>query len=234
MADALHAIFAHAGRSIPRALRDWHRRLDAICDAYQATTPDAHIVEVRLDARVYAFDLALERVVVAWGLSAPPERERDAGRMAGFPDPNVGWGKRRIGASDRGHFLAHSAGGDMDINLFPQGRGLNRGWSPRGRVYRQMERYAAGHPGTFMFHQPEYSDESWIPRALVYGVLREDGRWWKERFENTDARSARAAPRSSRRRTRARDATRASPSERSAARPPPRAKGAPTPTRRRT
>jgi hypothetical protein len=188
MSDVLKAVFECCGRPVPRGLRGWDQRVDAICDAYRGGTPEAQIVEVRLDTLVYDFDLTLERVVVAWGVSVTPSGARDSGRMAGFPDPNRGWGKQRAGAADRGHFLAHSAGGGMDINLFPQGRGLNRGWSPRGRVYRRMERYAAEHPGTFVFHQPEYTGESWIPSALVYGVLREDGDWWTERFENSDAR----------------------------------------------
>ncbi len=34
---------------------------------------------------------------------------------------------------DKGHFIAHYSGGPIDINLFPQHRDVNRGWSSQGR-----------------------------------------------------------------------------------------------------
>jgi hypothetical protein len=54
--------------------------------------------------------------------------------MRGFPDPNPSM--RAVDASgartDRGHFVAHTAGGPMDMNLFPQRRDLilrpEEGW----------------------------------------------------------------------------------------------------------
>lgn len=77
-------------------------------------------------------------------------RTRDASRIRGFP----GSDERR----DRGHFLAHASGGGLDINLFHQNALLNRGWSPEGRRYRQMEQYAARHEGTLFFSRPIYED----------------------------------------------------------------------------
>ena len=193
--EPLRTIYAELGLRVPPGLRAWERRVDRMCDAYRAYTPDAEILQVRLGARVYLFDVVQERLVCAWGVSTPAPRARDAGRMAGFPDPNAGWGRRRrAGAADRGHFIAHAAGGELDINLFPQARRLNRGWSPRGKVYRQMERWAAEHPGTFVFHQPVYADEGWIPRELVYGVLKEREGWWVERFDNTERERTIASP----------------------------------------
>jgi hypothetical protein len=80
---------------------------------------------------------------------------------------------RRVpgGKMDFGHFIAHSTGGPADINLFYQDRHLNRGWSEQGRAYRFMERYAAGHPGTFYFSRAIYDDATEILRYLELGVL---------------------------------------------------------------
>ena len=47
---------------------------------------------------------------------------------------------------DKGHFIAHGFGGPIDVNLFPQ----RRGWHEEGEPYRQMERYVAANPGTFV------------------------------------------------------------------------------------
>src|SRR5215510_664166 len=55
---------------------------------------------------------------------------------------------------DRGHFIAHSIGGGLDVNVFWQDRDLNRGWSPEGKIFRQMETYCQEHPGTFCFSRP--------------------------------------------------------------------------------
>ncbi len=85
---------------------------------------------------------------------------------------------------DRGHFLGHASGGELDINLFPQDRRLNRGWSEEGKLFRKMESHAASHPGTFFFHGAVYADDSWVPDRLEYGVLLDDREWWIETFHN--------------------------------------------------
>ncbi|HEX8831883.1 MAG TPA: hypothetical protein VF705_11995, partial [Longimicrobium sp.] len=59
--------------------------------------------------------------------------------------------------------MAHSMGGSLDINIFPQRSAVNRGRSPEGKRYRAMERYAAAHPGTFVFSRPLYGDHTWVP-----------------------------------------------------------------------
>src|SRR5947209_6594094 len=83
------------------------------------------------------------RLMIVYGLSAAPDGPRDASRMRGFPDPNPSLQAVDISGAraDRGHFVAHTAGGPMDMNLFPQRRDLNRGWSAQGKQYRLMERY---------------------------------------------------------------------------------------------
>lgn len=42
----------------------------------------------------------------------------------------------------------------------------------------------AGSPGTFHYHRALYTDESWVPRRLEYGVLLDDGEWWVATFDN--------------------------------------------------
>jgi len=188
---ALASIFEAAGRELPPALADWEDRLDSWCDEYRdgagSGGADAEIVEVTLGFAVYLFDLTLERVVVAYGLSQPPATARDASRMRGFPDVGRSFAAR-LGpdapAADKGHFLAHAAGGELDMNLFPQRRDLNRGWSEEGKLYRRMERQIAGRPGTFHYHRPLYADEGWVPWRLELGVLLDDRDWWVERFAN--------------------------------------------------
>ena len=80
--------------------------------------------------------------------------------------------------------MARSIGGGLDVNVFLQERNLNRGWSPQGKVYRQMERYCAEQPGTFCFSRPIYTDGSSIPRWLEFGLLRTDRTLWVEVFDN--------------------------------------------------
>lgn len=182
----LEAIFAAVRQEVPAPLKDWPARLAEMCRAYEDAVAEAHLVEFRVDTTVTVFDLVAERVVCMYGVSATPSAARDRSRMAGFPDVNVGWnrtGRSRV-AADKGHFLAHGAGGGLDANLFPQARDLNRGWSSQGRVYRRMERTAAAQAGTFVYHRPMYEDATWIPRRLEYGLLRADGTWWIEWFTN--------------------------------------------------
>lgn len=191
---ALRRVFEAAVRAIPPALADWEERLDGWCGAYRdgpgfgaREAADAEIVEVTLGLAVYLFDLTLERVVVAYGLSQRPAKARDASRMRGFPDVGRTFAARlgaEAPAADKGHFLAHAAGGELDVNLFPQRRDLNRGWSEEGKLYRRMERRIAGRPGTFHFHRPLYGDASWLPWRLELGVLLDDREWWVERFDN--------------------------------------------------
>jgi hypothetical protein len=85
---------------------------------------------------------------------------------------------------DNGHFMARCIGGGFDVNVFSQERGLNRGWSPQGKLYRQMETYCYEKPGTFCFSRPIYNDGSCVPRWLEFGVLKDDQTLWVEVFDN--------------------------------------------------
>jgi hypothetical protein len=183
----LTGIYASAGLSMPDVLRTFESDVDMWCDEYVREHSTASLLEINLVTAVYWFDRTDERVVIAYGISTTPEKPRDLSRMRRFPDVSVGV-NRVMGdltfSVDRGHLISHAAGGELDINLFPQRRELNRGWSEEGKLYRKMERLAAHHPGTFHFHRARYDDDTWIPRTLQYGVLREDETWWIEDFEN--------------------------------------------------
>jgi hypothetical protein len=121
-----------------------------------------------------------DRVVAVWGRSVTPVRRRDRARLAAFlPNPFLWSGLHR----DRGHFVAHAAGGGTDPNLFPQAVGLNRGRSEPGRRWREMERYAARNPGTPLLVRPVYDAGNWTPADLDHAILTSQGLRF-ERFSN--------------------------------------------------
>lgn len=128
------------------------------------------------------FDLGTEdRVVGVWGLSREePADTRDKVRMAGFLK---GVWSSHYSGDDRGHFFAHTMGGGMDINLFPQLASVNR-----GGLWREMERYATEHPGTFCCIRPVYGMPGWRPTELDYALfmLPPDAAFglWQARFGN--------------------------------------------------
>jgi len=127
-------------------------------------------------------DQAVEdRVVAVFGRSRPSSRKRDASRMKGFLGPSS---KVFANNYDKGHFIGHALGGGPDVNLFPQRKDINRGWSTRGRVFRAMERYCSKNSGTFFFLRPIYCDRSWRPCLIEYGLLTKAGDFWVEKFEN--------------------------------------------------
>jgi hypothetical protein len=123
-----------------------------------------------------------DRLIAAFGNSRAQDRKRDASRLRGFLGGRLNIPGK--GVFDKGHALAHSMGGGLDANLFPQNPDLNRGRSAEGRRFRRMERFAAKHPGTFTFLHLLYRDESWVPCALEYGLLEPDGNLQVERFDN--------------------------------------------------
>ncbi len=100
------------------------------------------------------------RVVGVLGRSRPTREPRDASRLKGW----VGDTEKFLGENtDKGHFIAHTIGGGLEINIFAQRRDINRGWSDRGKVFRSMEKYCARHPGTFCFNRPIYRDDTSRP-----------------------------------------------------------------------
>lgn len=121
------------------------------------------------------------RVIGVLGRSHPTSVTRDAGRLKGWVGPT----EKYLGENtDKGHFIAHTIGGGLEVNIFAQRRDINRGWSARGKIFRSMEKYCARHAGTFCFNRPLYSDETSRPCLIEFGVLLESGELWVEKFEN--------------------------------------------------
>ena len=122
-----------------------------------------------------------DRLVVVFGRSRPRYIKRDKNRMRGFLGPS----SEVFGDYyDKGHFIGHVIGGNLDVNLFPQRRDINQGLSTRGKVFRAMEKYCFENPGTFCFHRPIYCDHSWHPCIIEFGLLTKEKSFWIERFEN--------------------------------------------------
>lgn len=138
------------------------------------------------DTRTAKNELVCQRLVAVHGLSRSVDgKPRPASRLRGFPrgaasDPGVVDSVRH----DRGHFVAHASGGEQDINLFAQLTHVNRGWSPQGRVYRQMERHLAANPGTYFFLRPIYTGPTDHPYLIEFGILVGGAEFRVERFEN--------------------------------------------------
>ena len=185
--SALTKLYRRADRPVPEPLSDWENQVAGWCEQYTAKYEQAEISEINLDFAVFLFDHSTERVTLAYAVSGKQLMKRDANRMRGFPRVDVSIRanlKEKAFFADKGHFLGHASGGILDINLFPQRRELNRGWSAEGKRFRNMERYVAEHPGIFFYHRPLYDDETWIPESLEYGVLVEDSEWWVDTFRN--------------------------------------------------
>ncbi len=123
---------------------------------------------------------ATSRLVAAWGRTDVQAVARDRRFLAGFPLP------RSDVELDRGHLVALAAGGDeaVGINLIPQERRLNRGRSPDGRRWRQLERLVAGEPGTGIFVRALYDGPSDIAVRLDYLAVTPSGLVRVERFCN--------------------------------------------------
>ena len=127
---------------------------------YQASTPGAEIVEVKIDGFSHLFDLTEERLVAAYGFpGGVAPAGRDASRMRGFPKPPAGHVK--------GHAIAHQLGGGLDINLVPQDAIINSG------AFRALEREAARHSGCLYFSNWTYGQPGvQTPCDVVQGLIR--------------------------------------------------------------
>ncbi len=126
-------------------------------------------------------DRPANRVLAAWGYSAPDQRVGDRSQLRRFPlPPNTGR------ALDRGHLIAMAAGGGENVNIVPQASKLNRGHSPDGKRWRDLERHCAAHPGIFMLLSVEYDDLTDIPARFEFRIIDTDGTTRRERFTNRD------------------------------------------------
>ena len=184
----LEGVIRHLSEELPY---EWH-------DRYCAMTPTkTNVRRINLPNFEYLFDFSSEltyyeevpeeeavtdRIVAIFGRSEVTTAKRDASRIRGFLGGPLA--PTADGPSDKGHFMGHSLGGGLDINLFPQRRDINQGRSERGKVFRAMERHCAANGGTFCFSRPIYRDKSWRPHSFEYGVLQDASTLWIERFEN--------------------------------------------------
>lgn len=122
------------------------------------------------------------RIVVVYGLSHYQFVGRDEPRIKAFLSQRLRTAAGR--PMDKGHFASRRQGGGLDVNLFPQHPEVNRGWSPRGKVFDELERYCVAHAGTFFFARPIYGDQTRIPHAIEYGVLEQSKELRVERVLN--------------------------------------------------
>ncbi len=155
-------------------------------ESYRSQLPACSLLEFDSDDAKFLFDLAsavgagqADRTIAAWGHSRRAPRPRDESYQRGYPSP----GGRAVRPLDKGHMVAHAAGGTFGPNMFPQDRELNRGWSTEGRRYRALEREIAKTPGTFFFCCLLYADDTDFPAAVELGLLRSDS-LHVERFRN--------------------------------------------------
>ena len=140
---------------------------DTWLDDYAGTSTNTQIVEVTLAPFSYLFDIAAQRLIAAWGISAGRAAHlRDKSRMAGHP----------LSAGTlyhRGHAIPHTLGGGTDINLVGQLGRINVG------PFRPLERQAVATPGAFYFTYWDYAGAaptvaghpSQLPTAVDQGLL---------------------------------------------------------------
>ncbi len=136
---------------------------------YSFTNPKADLVTVDLSESgstfSYLFDIDLQRIVVASGVPISVHSKRDASRQKGFPDPGKGFAK--------GHLIAHSLGGGMDINFVPQLSSMNQG------AFRKIEnlakKEALNHMTSLYFVRSIYSNDSQIPQKLEQCLIHPSG-----------------------------------------------------------
>jgi hypothetical protein len=123
------------------------------------------------------------RVLGAFGISHGEVDKKNRKIMRRHPNASVAGTKLSGLAYDNGHFMSHLSGGSIDLNLFPQRRDVNRGWS-EWRRYRDMERFVCNNPGTFAFSRPIYDDLTIVPSQLEYGYYDLDLNVHFETFPN--------------------------------------------------
>lgn len=131
---------------------------------YRRKGRQSRIVETSPGGFSYLFDVEMERLIAAWGLSrGRAGHVRDKSRMAGHP---LGGGA----AYHRGHAIPHTLGGGTDINLVAQKGSVNIG------PFRRLEREAVACPGSLYFTYWTYAPgASQKPVRSQQGLLKPGG-----------------------------------------------------------
>jgi DNA/RNA non-specific endonuclease len=104
------------------------------------------------------------RLVYVTGKTDTPAM-RDRSRQQGSPKPSEK-------GDEKGHVIATSLGGGMDINLIPQARDVNRG---KGSRWAAIERELAAKPGSAVAIRLVYSDDSQRPASFEFGHESDSG-----------------------------------------------------------
>jgi len=123
------------------------------------------------------------RLIVAFGHSDPQKKPRDDYRLKGWLGPTE---KVKGKNYDKGHFIANSIGGAIDgleVNVFFQKRGINRGWNNMGE-YRKMEKFCMDNLGSLCFNRPIYTGNTAHPKYIEFGIFKSPVELWVKVFEN--------------------------------------------------
>jgi hypothetical protein len=122
------------------------------------------------------------RVVFIFAKSALNASKRNTYRLSQYAGSFKGI--PQLEGYDKGHFVAHCNNGQLDQNIYPQLKELNRGLSPQGKLFRSMERYCQNNPGVFYFTRPIYSDLTCIPDKIDFGIFTKQFGLLLNRFDN--------------------------------------------------
>ena len=122
------------------------------------------------------------RMVFIFAKSVPNVSKRNAYRLRQYAGSFKGI--PQLEGYDKGHFVAHCNDGQLDQNIYPQLKELNRGFSAQGKLFRSMERYCQNNPGIFYFVRPIYSDLTCIPDKIDFGIFTQQGGLLLNRFDN--------------------------------------------------
>jgi hypothetical protein len=180
-------LYAEVGRGVPALLRDWDANVDEWCASYRAAFVVAELVQIKVTPAIFIFDQTHERVVVAYGLSQRPVHARDANRMRGFPTSMSEWRRSSVSQPSTSTAVTSSVTHREDASTSIFFRIAASSTEGGHRTARVSEGWSGGSANTkkrFNFHRPAYDDQSWIPAALEYGVLRDGSEWWIETFPN--------------------------------------------------
>lgn len=139
--------------------------------AYEQETGN-ELFEINLGTYIYSFDTSAGRLVCVRGHSASPEAPRDSSRQKGHPRAPEG--------DHKGHVIAHSMGGGMDMNIVNQAAAVNL-----GKQWRAIEKLAAENPGTAVAIHLIYDDDSSDrPAGFEYGYDNPSSGFQVEHFDN--------------------------------------------------
>jgi hypothetical protein len=139
-------------------------------DDYYEVAPRADLVTVDLVESgsdfTYLFDLALTRVVVVCGVPIAVSHSRDYNRQNRHPRPQKGFVK--------GHLIAHSIGGGMDINFIPQLGSMNAG--EFRKIENLAQKNALENVKSLYFVRAIYNNDSSVPHKLEQCLIYPSGK----------------------------------------------------------